>query len=134
MPTTLNNISTIANNTKTQIYQVPVGITAIALNIAICSVVPEQIAIFLSKQKADNSFITLIPGKRIDGSSPPDVYSPALDKLILLSGEKVFVQALTAKKIRATGVLFGVPCYFDPLQSPPPNEVAHISLSIAERR
>lgn len=130
MPTNLNNISLPINNTQAQIYQVPTGATAIALNIAISSVVTQAIQVFLSKQKLDNSFITLIPGKQIFPSLP-DVYSPPLNKLILLSGEKLFAQALTVKIVRAVG-LFGLPCYFDPLQSTP-SQVAHISISIAER-
>ncbi|MHC5939256.1 hypothetical protein [Nostoc sp.] len=56
----------------------------------------------MSKQKIDNSFITLIPGKQIFATNP-EVYSPPLEKLILLSGEKVFIQATTAKKVRSTG-------------------------------
>ena len=130
MATTLNNISVPINNTRLQIYQVPTARTAIALNIAISPVVNQPIQVFISKQKTDNSFITLVPGKQI-GTNDPDVYSPSLNKLILLAGEKIFAQAQTVKSVRATG-FFGLPCYFDPLQVSP-SQVAHISLSIAER-
>jgi hypothetical protein len=130
MPTNLNSVSLPINNTRTQIYQVPTGATAIALLVTISPVVAQAIQIFLSRQKTDNTFITLIPGKQIPANYQ-DVYSPQLNKLILLSGEKLFAQALTVKTVRAVG-LFGLPCYFDPLQSVP-NQVAHISISIAER-
>jgi hypothetical protein len=130
MPTTLNNISLPINNTQAQIYQVPTGATAIALLTTISPVVSQAVQIFLSIQKTDNTFITLIPGKQIPANYQ-DAYCPQLNKLILLSGEKLFAQALTVKTVRATG-LFGLPCYFDPLQSVP-SQVAHISLSIAER-
>ncbi|MBN3946423.1 MAG: hypothetical protein HWQ38_07995 [Nostoc sp. NMS7] len=131
MPTNLNNISAIANNTPSQIYQVPSGVASVILKVAIASVVAQNIQIFLTKQEIDNTFITLIPGKQILATNP-DVYSPPLEKLVLLSGQKVFIQATTIKKVRGTGI-FGTPCYFDPLQPLPPSAIAHISLSVAEK-
>jgi hypothetical protein len=132
--TTLNNVSLPINNVQQQIYLVPTGVTAsIVLNVAICSVVPAAvIQIFLFKQKIDNTFITLIPGRQI-AANDKNVYSPDLNKLILLAGEKIFAQALTTKIVRSSGNLFGIPCYFDPLQPTPPSQVAYISLSVAER-
>ena len=126
MTTNLNNISVSINATKSQVYQVPTGKTAIALSITVAPLTACKL--FITKTRTDNKEITLIQGQAIASG---DTYVTPLQKTVLLSQEKLNCLAQTSFKVRATG-FFGLPTIIDPLQPTIP-EVAHISISLAER-
>jgi hypothetical protein len=126
MATTLTSFSQIAlTSTSRQMYQVPAGKTAIILNVAIAPV-GDAAKVYLYRRTVSGVDVVLLPDKAIAAN---DVYSPPLDKLILLAGEQLFARAvLQATQPRAIAWI-GLPAIF-PVSG---SEVAHISLSIAEK-
>lgn len=126
MATELKNISEHLKPLARQLYEVPTGKTAIALNI---SVAPQagDVKLYLFKVKPNGDKITLIPNKLMaDG----DVYHPPLDKFTLNAGDRLFAKATSdeVSPVRAIAWL-GIQSIFNPSNI----ELADISLSIAEK-
>ncbi|MEW5856716.1 MAG: hypothetical protein AB1861_04975 [Cyanobacteriota bacterium] len=131
MPTVLNNVSTGLSPIAKQIYETPALQSAIALNTGVMAVVNENVEVILYKEKINGEKIIL--ARKTIIFSALDIYSPQLEKLVLLAGEKLFGRAMASSSavVRASG-FFGVPAYFDPLTSST-SVAAHISFSVAER-
>jgi hypothetical protein len=126
MATTLTSFSQVPlTSVSQQLYQVPVGKTAIILNIVIAPV-GDAAKVYLYRRTVSGVDVVLLPDKAITAN---DVYSPPLDKLILLAGEKLFARAvLQATQPRAIAWI-GIPAVF-PISGA---EIAHISISVAEK-
>jgi hypothetical protein len=126
MATELKNISEALTSTAKQLYVVPSGKTVIVLHLSVAPL-EQAVKIYLFKQKPLGANITLIPNKLI---AVDDVYVPSSDKLILNSGEILFARCLptVASPVRAIAWL-GIQTFF----SPSAIELAHLSLSIAEK-
>ena len=126
MATELKNISEHLKPLARQLYEVPAGKTAIALNISVASQFGD-VKLYLFKMKPNGDKITLIPNKVM---SLADVYSPPLDKLTLNAGDRLFAKASSdeVSPVRAIAWL-GIQSIFEPSNI----ELADISISIAEK-
>jgi hypothetical protein len=126
MATDLKNISKHLSPLAKELYQVPAGKTAIALNISIAPQVGD-VKLYLFKINPDGDKITLIPNKVM---AVGDAYSPPLNKLTLNQGDRLFAKATSEEvsPVRAIAWL-GIQSIFNPSNI----ELADISLSIAEK-
>jgi uncharacterized protein YdaL len=126
MATELKNISEPLTSVAKQLYVVPAGKTAIVLHLSTAPL-EEAVKLYVFKQKLSGANIVLIPNKLIPVE---DIYVPSSDKLILNAGDTLFARILptVVSPVRAFAWM-GFTTYYNPSNV----ELAHLSLSIAEK-